>query len=512
MEHNSLKGARTLTLMTGLSRILGMIRDILSAAIFGTSLFWDSFVIAFTLPNLFRRLFGEGALNAAFVPQFSEELVHDPQNAKNFAESMLWNLLWILLIVTFVIETLFFILKGSGDFSYKTVLMIKLSQILFPYVLFICLTALCMGILNSLGHFLYPSFAPILLNLLMITSMLIGISCQFSIQTNIYLLCVVVLLSGIIQYGLQWIPLHQHNIYFKINPLKNSKVKKTYQSMGPAMAGMAVLQLNLIIDRILAVLLPTGAVSILFYSERLMQLPLGIFAISISVSSLPLFSRLLHQKEIQKLQIAIQHSIQSCIGIILPATIGLFILSESIVRIIFERFSFNELATMRAAETLRFYSLGLLAFSLNKIFLQVFYSEKNYKTPFYLSALSLLINLILNLFLMQFLNEAGLAFATSITAYIQLAIITYLLHQKFRSWTFFINLKEMISTLICISLFYKLITYFNIWIQNTLTTLPELIHLLLTISFGIFIWFALGFLSGNQSILKAQSLIFSSKK
>lgn len=509
------KGIRTLSLCTSLSRILGMVRDILSASIFGTTVIWDAFVIAFTFPNLFRRLFGEGALNASFVPRFSSELIKNLKEAKSFASNMFTTLSIILLSVVILIELILWLCLKMSILSVKWSLILSLSQVLFPYMLLICLTALAMGILNSFGHFLLPALSPIVLNIFMILGMILLPFIYQDTNLQIYGLAIFILIAGLFQISMQWPKLTHFGIKFNLSFSKDPKVMETFLAMGPALAGMAVLQLNLLIDRFLALLLQSGSVSILFYGERLVQLPLGIFGISISVAALPTFSRLIAKQDFSKLEVSAQKNILASLGIMLPATIGLILLAQPIVQIIFERNAFTNLATVRTSIVLACYSIGLCSFTLNKILLQIFYAEKDLKTPLKISSWALLINLTLNLILMWPLKEAGLALATSLTALIQSALLIKFLKQKYPNLNFFPNLKQ-IAHLILIAFFFALCIYLIKTITYCYFTstsfIINLFQLFLIIMIGVIFWFSIGTKSKNQAVSSAWEIMIKKKK
>ncbi len=493
----TLKGIRTLAVSTSFSRILGLARDMVSATLFGTSLIWDAFVVAFTLPNLFRRLFGEGAMTTAFVPRFSELLTQEPGRAKKYANQVMIILGLILIAVVLLIEITFALLKKFDLLSLQWQSIASLSQLMMPYMIPICLAAVGMGILNSMGHFLIPSLSPIVLNVFMIAGQYIAIFLHQSAEKQIYVISSMVLIAGFFQFAMQWPKLKLFQIPWRFTWPIDPMTKNTFQAMLPATLSMAVFQINLIMDKILATLLKPGAVSALFYADRLMELPLGIFGISFSVAALPLFSKLIAQKNLYELQKSSQHTILASLAIMIPSSIAFLILAKPIIQLLFEHHAFSAESTTRTQMVLICYCIGLPLFTINKVLSQIFYAEKDLKTPMRIALKTLLYDLVLNIALMVPIKEAGLALATSLAAYVQLFYIVKALKVKYPGYSFIPSLRQSMEVIL-LTLIYA-ISLWGVWCMIThqlpfINLTYRIIDILLITPIGVMLWFGLGYL------------------
>jgi len=442
-----IRSAGVVSGFTSLSRLLGLARDVLMAGFFGTSIFMSAFVVAFTIPNLFRRLFGEGALSSALVPV----LVETREKEGDDAAWVLINRVFSILAVVLTLITAGVILFAAtvSVASPKTAAVLELLQIMMPYMIFICLAAVSMGILNSFHHFAVSAFAPSVLNILWIGTLLFVVpNIGNSPEEKIRAVAWAVLLAGFLQWAVQW-PVLRH---FGWRPFKkrtagaspalpmigkretNDKVKKILCLMGPAALGMAVLQLNVMIDRFLAMWVSAEAPSALFFSERLIYLPLGIFATALGTVLLPVFSRHESTHDREQIREGVADGIRHLLFIMIPAAVGLLVLAHPIVQMIFEWKEFGEASTWMTAIALQCYAPGLIVFSLAKVFVPAFYGMQDTKTPVKVGALAVGINLILNitfiLTLPQPVKHAGIAFATVLSSVFSMSCLALILQRR----------------------------------------------------------------------------------
>lgn len=409
-----------------LSRFLGLARDVLMAGFFGTTLPMSAFVVAFTIPNLFRRLFGEGALSAAFVPVLVETREKEGVDQAWKLSNKVLTLTGLVLIV---ITALVIVGASAGLFfngiSDKTALTLSLLRIMMPYMIFICLAAVSMGILNSLHHFAVSSFAPAILNVCWIIAVVVVVP-RFgnTPEEKIYAVAWAVLLAGFLQWAVQWPVLRRFGwkptFYPEIfqGSEKNPRVKRILLLMGPSALGMAVSQINVMIDRLLAIWIGPAAPAALFFSERLIYFPLGIFATALGTVLLPVFSKHAASDNHEEIRLTIGRSLKQLFYVMLPAACGLFVLAFPVVQMIFEWKSFDATSTWMTAIALQCYAPGLIIFSLAKIFVPAFYAMQDTRTPVRIAICAVLVNLALNitfiLTLPQSVKHAGIAAATVI--------------------------------------------------------------------------------------------------
>ncbi len=412
---------------TLLSRILGFVRDIVIARCFGAGLYSDAFFVAFRIPNIFRRLFAEGSLSISFIPVFSEYLVKKGKDeAFSLAGSAVRLLSIILVAVTItgiIISPIIvrLIAPGFMDDPGKYSLTVSLTRIMFPYVFFICLTALFMGILNVLGNFAAPAFAPVLLNVSMIMA-LSFVSPHTGESARI--LAFGVLAGGFLQLMLQVPFIIKKGIYFWKNAgIYHPGLKKVGVLMFPAIFGAGVYQINMFIGTILASVLPEGSVSYLYYADRLVQFPLGIFAIAAATAIFPSLSRQASENNMIAVRDTFSYSMRMVFFITLPCMVGLIVLREPIIMLLFKRGEFNIQTVRLTAQALLYYSIGLWAFSSVRIIISVFYALNDTKTPVRIAVISLLTNIVLSLLLMIPLKHGGLALANSLSSMLNVILL-----------------------------------------------------------------------------------------
>ncbi len=434
MKSQVTKAAGVVSGATLLSRIFGLLRDVVIAGYFGAGMASDAFFVAFRIPNLLRRLFAEGSLTIAFVPIFTEYLAKDGESAAFvFARSAI-RLISILLAVTAVLGILLTPLivrvmaPGFMASPEKLALTITLTRFMFPYIFFIGLVALCMGILNTLGHFAAPALAPVMLNLAMIAAVLF---LSPHLQNPVYGLAIGVLIGGLLQLLLQ-VPflLRKGVVFWEAASLFHPGLKRIGTLMLPAVFGAAVYQINILVGTLLASLLPDGSVSYLYYADRLVQFPLGIFAIAAATAVLPSFSRYAAARNNKALGETFGYAMRLVFFITIPSMVGLILLREPIVGLLFKRGAFDSQTTALTASALLYYGIGLWAFSAVRIVVTLFYALQDTKTPVKMAAISIFVNIILGIALMWPLRHGGLALATSLASMVNLFLLVRALRKK----------------------------------------------------------------------------------
>ena len=420
---------------TTASRILGFVRDILIASKFGTGIFAQAFVVAFRLPNMLRDMVGEGATNAAIVPILTEYRHMRSEEEYWEAARIILNLMLTVLVVLSILGVIFapllvrIIAPGFLRSPEKFATTVLLTRIVFPYILLLGIVAYSKGVLNSLHYFTTPAFAPVVLNATMIVALLV--LCPI---IGIKGLVLGVILGGIFEVLLQVPPLRARGFRFKkefrlVHPI----AKRIGRLLMPRALGTAVYQLSVLIDTVLASLawiVGAGGVAALYYSNRLVQLPLAIFGISLATAALPKMSKEVASKDMTALKNTIAFSLRTVFAIMIPAAIGLMILAEPIVRTLFQRGEFNVYSTSITVSALFFYSFGLFAYAGIKILVSTYYSMGDTRTPVRTASISLVVNLILNLILMWPLKVGGLALATSIAATTNFVILYVILRRR----------------------------------------------------------------------------------
>lgn len=444
------KSAGIVSAATMVSRILGLVRDQSIAYFFGASKHTDVFFVSFGIPNLLRRLFGEGALNAAFVPVFSDYLENKSQRESHRLASNTFNFLFLILsgiviVGMFLAKPITMVqVPGFIDEPNKLNLAIHLVRMMFPYLLFVCLAALSMGILNSCQHFLTPASAPIVLNICMISSMLLAFK-FFSVKPKSGLdwLAIGVLVGGLGQFLIQVPVMYKKGMrYIPTLDLHSPGLSQVLRLMLPAVIGQSAAQLNIAIDRLIASFLPEESITYLNYGNRLVQLPLGVFGIAISTAILPTFSHQSARGEISEINRTLLSALRLIMLIILPASVGLIVMRIPIIALLFEHGKFDRIATQGTAWALLFYSLGLFSYSGVKITAQSFYALKDTRTPVVTSIIAMVANTVMNIvFMRTFLKHGGLALATALAATLNLIMLLVLIRKKIGT----LNLHRLVN-------------------------------------------------------------------
>jgi len=437
MSENSrvVKAAGVVGTATLLSRILGFIRDAVIAWFFGAGFSSDAFIAAFRIPNLLRRLFAEGSLSSAFIPVFTDLIVNRGRGeAFNMARSA-FRLLSLMLIIISIsgifLAPLIVRFIAPGFDAAKFSLTVALTRLMFPYIIFIGMAALCMGILNVLGNFAVPALAPTLLNIAIIGSVLFLAP---SLPTPVTGLALGVLIGGVLQLALQLPALMRKGFRFREKTRwMHPGLKRVGALLPPVILGGAVYQINIVAGTLLGSLLPEGSVTYLYFADRLVQFPLGIFAIAAATAVLPSLSRQAAARRIHELQHTFAFALRLVFFISIPAMVGLIVLREPVVVLLFQRGEFDSVATRLTALPLLYYSLGLWAFSAVKIVTATFFALQDTRTPVNIAAISIAANIILGVVLMKPLAHGGLALATSLASILNLVLLVRALRIKLGS-------------------------------------------------------------------------------
>ncbi|MBX9977454.1 MAG: murein biosynthesis integral membrane protein MurJ [Alphaproteobacteria bacterium] len=429
-----LKAVTTIGSYTGLSRILGLVREILLSHFLGAGLVADAFIVAFKFPNFFRRFFGEGAFNAAFVPVFAGELAEaGKESAKKIADDVFSFMTFFLtgfclFVVIFTPLMIHVLAPGFATTPERLDLAVGFIRITFPYLLFISLTALLSGILNSLGKFANAAAAPILLNVVMIGALFLADILGYDIA---YSLCTSVFIAGILQFAWLYTVCAKNDVRLRLHlPKMTPKVKQVFKLMGPGTLGAGVMQVNIFIDLMLASFLPTGALAYLYYADRLNQLPLSVFGIAISTALLPLLSKQLRMGEVSKAESTTRKSIEVALQLTMPAAVGLIILAGPIIDLIYGHGKFDQVAIDATAPALAAFAMGLPAYVVGKVLSTCFFARQDTKTPLKIAIFSVSVNLFFNLILIWTMKHVGLALSTSLSAWAGTGAMAYILHKR----------------------------------------------------------------------------------
>ncbi len=422
---NLLSSTSVFSFYTLLSRVLGYLRDILIAIFLGTSIYADAFFVAFRLPNTFRRLFAEGTFNAAFIPSYAEENLKGEGSGKKFADEVFSLLLLFLVFLIIIIEIfapflVYLIAPGFYDDSEKFNLAVEFTRITFPFLLFVSLSSLLAGILNTNNKFAAAAAAPIVLNIILILFLLISFYFNQNIAKS---LSIGVTLAGIIQFII--LIFFTKKFYFPslVLILKfNKKIKIFFSKLLPSIFSSGITQINILVGTIIASF-QSGAVSYLYYADRVYQINLAIAGIAVGTVALPNLAKsikLNDQKNINKVQ---NKSIELSLLLSVPATVGLFIASKEIVNCLFGYGSFDSEDVIYTSMALTFFAIGVPAFALNKILSTFYFARNNTKLPFYISLVSMIINIIISVSLFKKYGFIIIPIATSISTW--LAVIIY---------------------------------------------------------------------------------------
>jgi putative peptidoglycan lipid II flippase len=420
--------------MTTISRIFGLIRDVVIATFFGPGVGVDAFIVAFRIPNFLRRLFAEGGFSQAFVPvlsEYKEKREHD--EVKALVDQTTATLSLVLFVVSIIgvlaaPVLIYLFAPGWTNEPDKQLLATDMLRITFPYIFFISLTALAGGILNTYGNFAVPAFTPVLLNLTMISC---AIWLAPLLPEPIVALAWAVFVAGIIQLFFQF-PFLMRLRLFPVPGFNRDKegVRRILKLMLPTLFAVSITQINLLIDTLIASFLTTGSISWLYFSDRLVEFPMGVFGVALATVILPSLSRQ-HVSRDQKAYFeTMDWALRMVFLMSIPAALGLAVLAGPMLTTLFQYNEFSAFDVEMAGRSLMAYSLGLPAFIFIKILASGFFSRQDTKTPVKIGVVAMISNLVLNLLLVGPLQHAGLALATSLSAFINAGLLYYFLRKQ----------------------------------------------------------------------------------
>ncbi len=428
------RAAGAVGIATMISRIFGFIRDMVVAGLFGAGLTTDAFFVAFRIPNLLRRLLAEGSLTVSFVPVFTEYLRNKTREEALELANITFTALSIILVFVSLMGVAFspFIVTIMAPGFVKTPsqydLAVFLTRFMFPYIFLISLVALCMGILNSLRHFAAPALSPVVLNIAMI---LAALTLRDLFEEPIVALAAGVMAGGVLQLAMQWPFLVKMGVRLKPDfRFRHPGVKRIGLLMLPAAFGAAIYQINIFVGTILASLLSPGSVSYLYYADRIVELPLGVFAIAVGTASLPSFSEQVALGKTEELKRTTAFSLRLILFVTIPATVAMIMLRSPIISVLFQRGEFDVQATTHTAQALLFYAVGLWAFSVIRIVVAVFYALQDTRTPMKAAIVALIVNAGFSVALMFPLKHGGIALATSIASAVNVGILWVILNRR----------------------------------------------------------------------------------
>lgn len=502
-----LRSGIIVALLTLLSRFFGLARELFIAAMFGSSSTADCVNVAFKFPNLFRRIFGEGALSTVFVPLFNDKLLESRESAQKFSGEIFTLLLIFLVIFSILMQICMpYLMIGIAPGFYhdpeKFDLAVLLCRITTPYLIFISITAIFGSITNSIKKFAAFAFTPIIMNI----AVIIFTPLLQNQYTSAVSISISLILAGFLQVLFMYICLIRANLAFPIlfTP-KDKDVQKLLKNLGPATMSSGAQQLNLFISGSLASCLP-GAVSVLSYADKLYQLPLAIVGVTFGTILLPTLSQIYKQKNFEEANFLQNKAIKIAVSISVPAMFGLLTLAWPIIHLIYERGEFSSSDTSKTAAALAAFSLGLPAFVLAKILTPIFYANLDTKTPFKITLYSIIVNILLNIALMIPFEHIGIAIGSSIAAWYN----TWLLSKKAKMYgdfkitdetklftaRIFVSCAFMIIFILAVNHYYGYLFYSDRYII-------KLLALFGTISIAIIIFLILSFfLKLHRPLLK----------
>ena len=470
------KSTAVVGFFTLISRISGFIRDVMMANLIGASWLSDAFFVAFKLPNFFRRLFAEGAFNVAFIPSFSGILTTEGRaEALRFAGEVMSVLLVVLLLLNAIfilfmpwITPLF--APGFADTPEKFDLTVVLSQITFPYILFISLVSLLGGVLNSFGKFAAPAASPILLNLCMIAGMIF----LTNTPTPAHALAWSVFAAGAVQLGWLVAICRRHDMLPSlVVPKLTPKVKTMLLLMAPAALGSGVQQLNLLVDVIIASHIP-NAVSYLYYADRITELPIGMIGVAVGTVLLPMLSKQMKAGEHTAAQASMNRALEIVMLIGLPATAACMVIAEPIIRVLYMHGRFSAEDMIATTNALIAFGAGLPAFLAVKIFAPGFYANHDTTTPFKIAIVCVAVNLFFNLTLMGPFRHVGMAMATSIASWVNIGAMAWILYKRrvfVPDATLKLRIKKMlVATGIMAAVLYLIGGFFAAYYEQSMVT------------------------------------------
>jgi len=429
---NLIASTYTFGFFTLISRILGYVRDVLIAIFLGTSFYADAFFVAFRLPNTFRRLFAEGTFNAAFIPSYAGTLAESKKEADDFAKSI-FNLLFIILLFIvllaeiFMPQLVFLIAPGFDQNPEKIKLVVDLTRITFPFLFFISLASFLGAILNSYNKFAVAAAAPIILNIILIGALFFS---KWYNISNVLTLSYAVSLAGFIQLIILLFSVRKfYKPSLSIKIKINEKVKFFFKKLLPSIFSSGITQINILIGTIIASF-QAGAVSYLYYADRVYQINLAISGIAVGTVMLPELSKYIKTNSFAQITDLQNRSIELCLFLSLPAAVALILAPQEIITSLFGYGSFDQDSITNTALALSFFAFGVPAFALLKILSNFFFARNNTKTPFYLSFISMVLNISISVTLFEDFGFIIIPIATSISSWINVLLHYYFIKKN----------------------------------------------------------------------------------
>jgi len=428
-----LKSSGAMAVATMTSRVLGMVREMVYAAFMGNTWVASAFTLAFQVPNLFRRLLGEGALTAAFIPIFKQkEKVAGEKEMWRTANAVISGLVLAAGAVTVLAIAGISIALMVGTFKPETDLMLRLLRFMFPYMLLVCVAAVLIGMANARGHFFVPALGSVMLNVVMIASvLLLAPRMGMALEQQIFGLAIGVIVAGAVQAVFQIPSLRREGYrYAWESPWRDPTVREVVKKMIPGSIGVAAFQINVLVTQSFSFWFDETIVSTFNYAVRLMELPQGMFGISLATFLLPTLAGLAAEQKFPEFKLTLKQGLSYLAFANLIAAAVSLTLAEPIVRLLFERRAFTPEATQRVALALQCLAPGLLMFSMNNILARAFYALNDIKTPMKISIACLMVNLVFAFWLVQEYREAGLGVANTLSAIINTALLLFALRKK----------------------------------------------------------------------------------
>lgn len=429
-----LKNFAIIGILTIFSRISGMTREIFVSSILGAGWVSDAFVVALRFPNFFRQFFAEGAFNAAFIPSFSGTLEKEGINAAYKLAQNVFSFLTIVLLIFcgimifFMPKLIHVIAPGFSDTPERLKLCILLVQITFPYLFFVSLSCLLSGILNAFNRFALGAAIPIIANIFMISAL---VTYDWINISPVVALSVSLTLSGAAQLIILYFAVKKMGFHhLLIIPKLTASTLKILKLMIPGSIGTGIMQLNLLLSMILASVLPTGSLSYIFYADRLNQLPLALFGISLGTALLPQLSKLWQKNHIDEALQLQETALTFALQLSIPSAVALYCIAQPIVDLLFGHGKFGLEEVKQTAPALSAFALGLPAYVMSKIFTTTFFSSGDTKTPVKIAIITVVLNLIFTIILMHYFLHVGMALATSLSAWVNVIILGVVLKKK----------------------------------------------------------------------------------
>ncbi len=449
------KNTLTVGSLTMLSRIAGYVRDVLIASRLGAGVYSDAFFVAFRLPNIFRTMFAEGAFNAGFVPMFSK--IKDEAAAQSFASNVFSIMFFALTAFTIVAQIfmpafVWALASGFAENEEKFELAIGLTRITFFYLLLISLTSIFAAILNSLSKFTVAALAPLILNLTLVAALLLFADEKL---VSAYAMAWGVFVAGILQLVfLYYFARRAGYIIRPQRPKIDAQTRTLFRRMIPVLIGAGVLQINVLVNTQIASYISEGAVSFLYYADRVSQLPLALIGTAMGVVLLPSLSKFLRDGEIEKSVATQNQAIWVALFLALPAAVGLGLLAEDITRVLFERGEFTESDTVAVARALQAFAFGVPAFVLAKLYTPSFYAAEDTKTPVKIAAFCIAANIFISLLLINAFgfDHLALAIATAASSWLNVILLDVFLQKKKLFWFEAQTLRKILQIAFCSAL------------------------------------------------------------